>query len=568
MGRRLKFSRDFKGFGSPRVESLFNTFKTLGTVRLAAIGAVTIGLILFFVFLTSRLGGTDMTLLYGDLEQADSSKIVSRLETMNIPFELRADGRQVYVPSQQVLRLRMQMAEEGLPTGGSVGYEIFDKTDSLGTTNFVQNVNLLRALEGELARTIRSITQVDEARVHLVMPKRELFSREEHKPSASVVIKTRGAGQLSKVQILAIQHLVASAVPRLEPDRITIIDARGRLLARAGGENDDDATFANTSEELRRTHEERVRRQIEELVEQTVGIGKVRATVAAEMDFDRVTTNTEAYDPDGQVVRSTQTVEESAQSNDKDGQNAVSVANNLPDAQQNAGGAGSASLSNRTEETVNYEITRTVKNHVRETGIVRRISVALMVDGTYKTDDDGNRTYSERDAAELRKIDALVKSAIGYDEKRGDKVEVVSIQFRALDGQDLNTKPPLFGLTKSDLFRIAEIFVLAIVGILVILLVVRPLVARTLDALPSALDAAKEQALLADQSEDGLALDGPSGTGVSGSFGADEDEDQLINLDQVDGRVKASTLKKISEIVERHPEETVGILRQWMYQES
>ncbi|MEX2455241.1 MAG: flagellar basal-body MS-ring/collar protein FliF [Rhodospirillaceae bacterium] len=550
------------------MESLFNTFKSLGTVRLAAIGAVAVGLVLFFVFLTSRLGGNDMMLLYGDLDQSDSGKIVSKLETMNIPFELRGEGRQIYVPSQQVPRLRMHMAEDGLPSGGSVGYEIFDKSDSLGTTSFVQNVNLLRALEGELARTIRAISQIEEARVHLVMPKRELFSRQEQKPSASVVLKTRGAGQLSKAQILAIQHLVASAVPRLEPDRISIIDARGRLLARAGGEDDDGTAFATTSEELRRAHEERVTRRIEELVEQTVGFGKVRAQVAAELDFDRVTTNTEAYDPESQVVRSTQTVEENAQSSDNQGENNVTVANNLPDAQQNAAGGGNASLSNRTEETVNYEITRTVKNHVRETGVVRRISVALMVDGTYGTDNDGNRVYSERDAAELQKIEALVKSAIGYDESRGDKVEVVSMQFRTLDGDDMNAKLPLFGLTKSDLFRIAEIFVLAVVGILVILLVVRPLIARTLDALPSALDAAKEQALLADQSEDGLALSGPSGTGISGAFGEESNEDQLINLDQVDGRVKASTLKKISEIVDRHPEETVGIIRQWMYQES
>lgn len=400
------------------------------------------------------------------------------------------------------------------------------------------------------------------------MPKRELFRRREQKPSASVVIKSRGAGKLTNAQVMAIQHLVAAAVPRLEPERISIIDSRGRLLARAGGETEDGGAFATTSDELRRAHEERVTRQIEQLVEQSVGIGKVRAQVAAEMDFDRVTTNTEKYDPDGQVVRSTQTVEETAQSNDKDGQSTVSVANNLPDAQNNTTGAGSASQSNRTEETVNYEITRTVKNHVHETGSIRRISVALLVDGTYSINEEGEKVYTERSKAELDKIEKLVKSGIGFNQKRGDTVEVIGMQFRALDGQDLNTKLPLFGLTKTDMFRIAEIFVLAIVGILVILLVVRPLVARTLDALPSALDAAKEQALLADQSEDSPALAGPAGTGVSGSFDDDEEEDQLINLDQVDGRVKASTLKKISEIVERHPEETVGIIRQWMYQES
>ncbi|CAN0567632.1 unnamed protein product, partial [Laminaria digitata] len=270
-----------------------------------------------------------------------------------------------------------------------------------------------------LARTIRSIGSVDEARVHLVMPKRELFSRREQKPSASVVIKSRGAGKLSKAQVMAIQHLVAAAVPRLEPERISIIDSRGRLLARAGGESDDGGTFASTSDELRRAHEERVTRQIEQLVEQSVGFGKVRAQVSAEMDFDRITTNIEQYDPDGQVVRSTQTVEENAQSSDQDGQNAVTVANNLPDAQQNAGGAGTASQSNRTEETVNYEITRTVKNHVHETGTIRRISIALLVDGTYATNEDGDRVYAERSQEELEKIEKLVKSGIGLNEQRG-----------------------------------------------------------------------------------------------------------------------------------------------------
>ena len=548
------------------MDNLLSTFKSLGTVRLAAIGGVAIGLIVFFIFLTSRLGGNDMTLLYGELDQSDSSKIVSKLESLNVPYEIRGDGQQVFVPSQQVLRLRMQMAEEGLPTGGSIGYEIFDKSDSLGTTNFVQNVNLLRALEGELSRTIRSISQVDEARVHLVMPKRELFSRQEQKPSASVVLKTRGAGQLNKAQVLAIQHLVAAAVPRLEPERISIIDSRGRLLARAGGDSEGGAILATNADEMRLAYEERLTRQIEELVEQSVGFGKVRAQVTAEMDFDRITTNTEAYDPDGQVVRSTQTVEENAQSSEADNQNTVTVANNLPDADPNAGGPGTGSQSNRTEETVNYEITRTVKNHVREAGTTRRISVAILVDGIYADGADGKRAYTERDKAELDKIELLVKSAIGYNEQRGDTVEVVSMRLRALEGTEVSEKPPLFGLTKSDLFRIAEIFVLAVVGILVILLVVRPLVARTLDALPSALEIAKEQALLSDQSEDSPALEGPAGTGISGNF--EEEEDQLINLDQVDGRVKASTLKKISEIVDRHPEETVGILRQWMYQES
>ncbi len=211
------------------------------------------------------------------------------------------------------------------------------------------------------------------------------------------------------------------------------------------------------------------------------------------------------------------------------------------------------------------EITKTVKTHVRESGTVRRLSVAVLINGTFKRNEEGDRIYQPRTKEEMDKFTILVRSAIGFDAKRGDTVELINMRFSNPDDLNVPLDGPLFGLTKSDYFRIGEIFVLAIVGILVILLVVRPLVARTLDALPSALEAAKERTLLADQSEESPALAGPTGTGISGPL--PDDDDSLIDLDQVEGRVKASTLKKIAEIVERHPEETVGIIRQWMYAE-
>lgn len=550
------------------MQGLAQTLRNLGTVRLMAMGGVAIGILIFFIFLSARLNTADMSLLYGELDTGDSAKIIAKLETMGIPFQLRADGRQVMVPSDRVLRLRMAMAEEGLPNGGSVGYEIFDRSESFGTTNFVQNVNLVRALEGELARTIRALGQVTEARVHLVLPKRKVFSRKQQEPSASVVIKTKGPKKLGKAQVLSVQHLIAAAVPELKISRISVIDHRGRLLARAGSDEDGGLSLASNNDEVQQSHEERLVRVIEELLEQSVGIGKIRAQVTAEMNFDRITTNSESYDPDGQVVRSTQNVEERADSNERNNSRSVTVANNLPDANanQNGGSKNNATQSSRTEETVNYEISKTIRQHVREMGTVRRLSIAVLVDGTYAADKDGKKQYKPRDNSQLQNLAKLARSAVGYDAKRGDTLEVINMQFVTALGDEVDTVEPLFGLSKGDYFRIAEIFVLAAVGILVILLVVRPLVARTLEALPSALAAATDQNLLADQSPDTPALTGPAETGIGGENELDQEE--MVDVARIDGKVRASALKKIEEIVERHPEETIGILRQWMSEDS
>src|SRR5690606_23559620 len=192
-----------------------------------ALGGVALASLVFFAYLASRLDSPDMALLYADLDTKDSSQIVAKLDTLAVPYELRANGTQILVPADRALRLRMSLAEEGLPSGGSVGYEIFDKSEGLGASNFVQNINLLRALEGELARTIGSMAQIRSARVHLVLPKRELFSRDQLQPSASIAVSTSGPGQLSKTEVAAIQHLVAAAVPGLKPQRISIVDDQG-----------------------------------------------------------------------------------------------------------------------------------------------------------------------------------------------------------------------------------------------------------------------------------------------------------------------------------------------------
>jgi flagellar M-ring protein FliF len=557
---------------------MIETLRRLGPARLAALAIVGFGLIGFFVFVTTRLAAPDMALLYGELDPGDSSQIVQKLEQMNVPYELGGDGTTIRVPADQVLKLRLEIAQDGLPSGGTIGYEIFDRDQPLGTTSFEQQVNRLRALEGELARTIRMIQQVGSARVHLVMPERQLFAAEQPKPTASIIVTMKGGGVLDKAQVSAIQHLVSAAVPGLKTADVSVIDAAGNLLA--GGGSDEDALGAGgSSEDLRLAYENRMRQSIEELLQRSLGFGKVRAEVTAELNFDRITTNSETFDPDGQVVRSTQTVDEQNSSTDSQPTGQVTVANNIPNpAGAPAVPAASSSTTARTEETVNYEISRQTEVHIQETGQVRKLSVAVLVDGTYATAEDGTVTYTPRTPEELDQIGKLVKSAIGFDEQRGDKVEIVNMRFVAPvevgadEGAGL-----LLGFSRADMMRLVEMGVLGLLGALALLFGVRPLLTRL--TAPFVASAAAQLASPAPVQQ--LAVPSPAGASpqamaeaaavaearVPNTSLANELE-RMIDVNQIEGRVRASSLKKVGELVQNHPEEAVNIMRGWMYQDN
>lgn len=550
------------------------TLQKIGMGRLLIFAVVGLSLLGFFFFLTTHLNSPNMVLLYGDLSPEDSNQIVTKLEGMSVPYQLNGGGTQVMVPSDKVLRLRIGLAEQGLPRGGSIGYEIFDRSESLGVTNFVQNVNLLRALEGELARTIGAIASIRSARVHLVIPKRELFSHEKMEPRASIILKMQGGRRLDKAQVFAIQQLVAAAVPGLKPTNISIVDDSGTLLARGITEGENEAGFTATSaSEARQAYETRLAASIIDLLERSVGDGKVQARVSVNMNFDRTITNSESYDPDGQVVRSTQTVEEKASNLEDKTEAPVTIAGNLPGAEAIGAenGPTNSSQSSRVEETVNYEITKTIETHTQESGTIKQIAVAVLVDGTYVNDAAGNPVYQPRGAEELEKLTSLVRTAIGYDVERGDKVEVINMAFvRPEVMPEEIPKLEFLGLTKSDYFRMAEIMVLTVVAVLVLLLVVRPLITHAIRVIPEAM--AEGQRLLADQRElETPALGAPrqafaAGSGTMGHEGGEEPE-SMIDMEKVEGRVRASTVKRIGEIVDKHPEETVGVVRSWMAQE-
>jgi flagellar M-ring protein FliF len=544
------------------VQGLADFLKSLGASRIAAIGAVTSALIGFFGFVILQVTSPQMTPLFTDLSYEDSAAIVKDLDRQGIAYEIKNDGAIVLVPKDQVPRLRMKLAESGLPKGGSVGYEIFDKSDALGATSFVQNINHLRALEGELARSIRGIDRVQAARVHLVLPERPLFSRDKAEASASIVLKVRG--QLEPQQVRAIRHLVATAVNGLKPERVSVVDETGRLLADGARS---DAPGGISADERQAAYERRLRDQIEEIVSSVVGPGRARVQVNADFDFNRVTQTSEKYDPEGRVMRSSQTREESstAAGASKDGQ--VTVSNELPGGnQQGNAPAPSADQSKKTEETVNYEISRSTKTEVTEGGRVNRVSVAVLVDGSYGKNDKGEPVYQPRSKDEMDRIAALVRTAIGFDQKRGDQVEVVNLRFADVPPAVITEPSGIMAylqFTKDDIMQAAQLLVMAVLSLLVLIFVVRPLVGRILSADAAPTPAAAIAAAIAGGNVPEAIAAGASAEEITA---VPSQTSKMIDIAKVAGQVHAQSVQKVGELADKNPNEAVSILRSWLHE--
>jgi len=562
---------------APALNALTEGFRALGTVRLLAMGAVALCLMVLLGVLALRGSPEQLALLYADLDTREAGQIVDALDRQKVTYQITAGGTQIMVPSAQVAKLRVTLARDGLPSGGSIGYEIFDRGDGLTTSQFQQKIAETRALEGELARTIRVISGVRAARVHLVMPKREPFARERQDAQASVMITMMGTGsRLDREAVQSILNLVAGAVPGLRAKNIAVIDSKGNLLARAG-EPTGTAAIAQGTEEIRRTTELRLSRAVEEMLERSLGAGRVRTEVAAEMDFERVQETQEKFDPDGQVVRSTQSVTGNTKSTEANP--TVSVQNNLPNA--DAGNSQAGSQEQRNEETTNYEIGKTVRTLVREQPQIRRLSVAVLVDGSDEKNADGATAWRPRTPEELERIARLVRSAVGFDEKRGDKVEVVNMRFAG--EPDAASEPRgMLGMAfdKSDVMRLVQISLFGLVGVVALLVVFRPIVNRLTLIAPAAALAGPGGDMLSGLSDSagGMGIAGPggvrllegpaggtgTGTGVARLAGPDGEEENMVDLSNVEGQLRASLVRKLSELVNKHPEESLSIVRAWM----
>jgi flagellar M-ring protein FliF len=593
------------------VQSFFDFAKSLGAARMAAMAAVTLTLVGFFSFLVLQMTAPQMAPLYTDLSMEDSASIIKELDRQAVTYQLKGDGATVLVARDQVAKLRMKLAEGGLPKGGGVGYEIFDKSDALGSTTFIQNINRLRALEGELARTIRSIDRVETARVHLVLPDRPLFAREKAEPTASIVLRVRGS--LEPQQVRAIRHLVATAVSGLKPERVSVIDETGKLLADGAAQNADGGDARD--DERKVAYESRLRKEVENIVSSIVGAGHSRVQINADFELNRITQTSDKYDPDGRVVRSSQTREEQASAGDSSNQGQVSVGNELPGAGKPADNAkgGPRDQNHKTEEIVNYEISKTTKTEVLEPGRLRRISAAVLVDGIYSKNAKGESAYKPRPKEEIDRISALVRSAIGYDAKRGDQVEVVNLRFAETPSVPIDTPTGWMGyfqFSKDDIMRWAEMGVMLVLGLIVLFTVVRPLVRRVVTpdgvvaggahgahgaigagaagkagvagaaAAGGVAGAAGAGAAGAGAAAGGAAIPGNS-IGITATGGANVsivggDESvaisnrtaTMIDVAKVQGQVHAQSVQKVGELAENNPHEAVSIIRGWLHEDA
>lgn len=551
------------------MNSIVQNLKNLGWAKLSVLGGIGLGLLLTLLFGFQTLTAPAMSPIYSGLAPSDSAQIVRSLEQAGVIVEVSPDGSVINIPRDEFARARMLLAEQGLPSAGSTGWELFDQTSSIGMTSFMQKVNRLRALEGELARSVQTIKGVESARVHLVLPEREAFSRERPEATASVIIRTSGGFSIEKSQALSIRHLVSSAVPDLAPSRVTVLSADGAVILA----DDSSAQPGEVGlQGIKAAMEERYARSIEQMLTARVGAGNARVQVTVELDNEREVVRSENFNPEEQVVRSTETNEENEQSSEANQSN-VSVETNLPPDAQGSGAPGSQTARNATNEIVNYEIGNTITERVREPGSIKKISVAVLVNGIYERDDAGEVQYQDRSPEEIARLSDLVKSSIAFDEARGDIVSVDSLRFidYSMEVSDA-VGPSIMDILSENIMTIIQWVMATIIVALVLTLGVRPVVARVFpEIIPQTAEAKTDEQLAAEgqQQADGQSAGGQGGVqqvsdAVEESKKAEEEDDRLVQLMSVKGGVRMRRLEKLGEFVDEHPEQAIQVLKGWI----
>lgn len=561
--------------GSWGVQAVLDNLKSLGMRRLAILGGIGAALVTVLFFGLSLAVAPDYAPLYRDMSPAEASRVVGALESAGFKVQTDSTGSIVSVPREDIARARMELAGAGLPDDGTPGWEIFDEASGLGMNTFMQKVNRLRALEGELARSIQTIDGIDAARVHLVLPEREPFTRERPRPSASVIVRGRGSRQLGQRQGQAIRALVASAVPDLAPAQVTVLSASGETIL-----SDDSRAGVEAGMQTMKTGiEDRLSRRVAEILSARVGAGNARVQVSVDLTTERQVVRQQSYDPSQRVIRSTETREESREDS-KAARGEVGVADDIPAALADAGTPTNRNASNRTDEIVNYEIGGTQSETVREPGEIEKVSVAVLINGIYNVADDGSVAYEERTDEELARLEELVRSAIGFDDARGDSVSVVSLRFMdySMDVGEPVGRSFMQILSDNTGSILRGLFALAVIAA-VLLWGVRPALRRV-----GEIEAPKEVAELSAPREKAPALPGqaaqpgqaaaqaPQALGQqaqvvqSGTVldplpaGAGE----MVNIASVQGGIQRGWISTVSDMIEREPDDALKVIKSWL----
>jgi flagellar M-ring protein FliF len=519
------------------LKKILEPFLALSPAKRMVVGGVVALSAILFTLLIVVANRTDYRPLFSNLTTEDAGEIVKKLKEQKIPYQIESDGKAILVPSDKVYDLRLSMASDGLPQGGGVGFEIFDRKN-FGMTEFVQKLNYQRALQGELSRTISQLTGVEQARVHLAIPEKSLFMDDEKHPTASVVLKMKSARALRESEVQGIVHLVASSIEGMDPEKVTVLDSRGKVLSKTGN-SDPTGKMTTAMLEMQRNYEKTVEERLQSLLDKAVGTGKSVARVNAVFDFKQVEKYEERYDPEATAVRSEQRTEE------KNG--VSSKASGIPGVQSNTGKttpmapSSVANEASKSDETMNYEISRSTARIIEPVGTLSRISVAIMVDGKYEgtagAEGAAKQKYLPRSAEELQKIESLAKSAVGFNIERGDQVTVANIPFQ--DSADA-------GMEEAEAWWNAPIFMAVLKNALIgfgflalLFFVIRPLLSilRSSD----------------NRRQDGFVpLNHPEG--------------QLENENKMALAMYAASQQQLIEKVKQDPYQTAQILQNWLHQ--
>lgn len=578
------------------MQGLIDNLLALGRQRLLILAGTAVGVILAMLLGLNAVATPDYAPIYSNLSVTSANSIEATLANAGFKVSVSEDGSSVSVPRPDAARARMVLAESGVAIDGDPGWELFDEKSGLAMNSFLQKINRMRAMEGELARSIQTIDGISTARVHLVLPDREPFSREAPAPRASIIVRPEPGRAVTRKQAVAVRTLVASAVAELDLARVTVLSASGETILAEGTDGNGQATIQSAKAGI----EDRLGQEIQNILTARVGAGNARVRVNVDLVTQREVIVEQTFDPDQQVVRSTENKSES-QSGTEDGGN-VGIENNIPAA---LGGDGAGATSNRSEsdELVQYEIGNTRREIIREAGDVRRMTVAVLINGIYNVD-GSDVTYAERSPEELDRLTELVKSAVGFQDNRGDSVSVDSMRFMdySMDLGDPVEMSLMDNLSENIVTIIRSVMALLIVG-LIMVMGVRPILRRlnppeqleldpeTTGGAPAlaAGDSADPDALPAAGQNNLQALPNGETTTANAALAAnaaragsngvdaeallsndyDDDEDQeYVEKQGIRGNLRKKKIDNIQRLADEKPEEVLRVLRSWLMTEA
>lgn len=540
--------------GRLQAEKLWNNLLELGARRLAALGVI--GLV---VFLGVGLGAYYLSrpaqeALYTGLERDDVVRIGAALKEAGIPFDVSSDGTAVLVRYGHTAQARMLLAEKGLPQSSKSGYELFNDLGSLGLTSFMQEITRVRALEGEIARTIQTMKGVKAARVHIVLPDRGSFRRDQQPASASVVVRTEPPDDISSAQ--AIRHLVASAIPGMKADKVTVLNTSGMLMMSGeDGANASTGKMALLEKEVSREIQDNIRRTLTPYL----GLGNFEISVAARLNTDKTSTSETIFDPESKVERSVRTIRETEVSQNRSNQNPTTVQQNLPEERIRAQSGESSSEDNqRREELTNYEISTKTIQTVRDGYSVDKLSVAVLVNRSRIAALIGDDATQDAIDARIAEIEELVASAAGMDKARGDQIKVAAVGFID-DGRMMEPVPPpnLMEVAMRQFGNVINALTILIVATLLIWFGLRP----TVTAILARPEPKSEFEIAAAP-----ALEGATAS-VDAAPGAQLESATVPNLiEDLTDKMNRTPQKKLEQMIEYDEAQAVAILKQWLMQ--